>query len=695
MDPIPGMWRSRAVLATIGLLPALTAFAWATVASTGALAMGLFAQGAAIYATARLTGDLRRSNEGDVLYVSGRRAWSGHARAALLTELIGLVVGAATAVGLGTMLAVQDQPNALMLSAVWMVVCLLFIWHLSCSWVLFDAYMALTQADYVRGRRRAEWVARRGPPHLRASALDTAIQAQLSSGDVVGANRRMVEHWDGSIANAAPVMLRLRIARGEPGLAEQWLVGRESTTIYHRFQEALVRAHLAFHQEAWREALEATQSVPGLPPYHQRSLDVIAMATHQAAGEPAQAAQVLRTFPEGLKPYAFVATAFPDVGRWLRQVDPGYAAPPSHADFALEPKPRAPQELASPYAAPAKAVSRRLRQTPRHGAVPVEWLPLMAPRNPSWFVFRAFTAGLAGLCTWGLGVLVFLSVGLPGELEPAILGASSGVLFVLGLIAFMPALQLITTWRHSTPAAVLDHGYWIPLRSWSWWWLTQQLPFHLALLLAVGTLLAFVSTELFGVAAGFLGLLSMAVLWGAWVRARSVASTRLGLVGRGDRAIAKLRRMVSSWWYPYPVSHGWLALVLLWSGRPEEGEEVLRAALPRAPHLGSLLGWWSATRGEVDLEHLLALDVPERLGDRYRQAMTLALAALATPQVSAFRDRLNHTRRAWPGIAESLPNRFGTWLEHLSRCLDARLEGQPAPAVPEALAGLPEAWRGA
>jgi hypothetical protein len=192
-------------------------------------------------------------------------------------------------------------------------------------------------------------------------------------------------------------------------------------------------------------------------------------------------------------------------------------------------------------------------------------------------------------------------------------------------------------------------------------------------------------------AVGVFGVLfGLLVGYAALVRIRSLRLVRTVHFDPPAAAAAAAPRLARGFG-TLSAAQGWVALAKLWTGDVDGAEQALDAATKIWGDPGLRL-WLSAGRGELDLERALAASEPSTLGERYRWAVALALAALRAGAAAQVADRVLD----WLELSKALPNRFGRLLEHLAVRIGERAGTAPGDAPPrqraDDLAWLDVVW---
>ncbi|MBX2801493.1 MAG: hypothetical protein KTR31_27700 [Myxococcales bacterium] len=646
----------------------------------------------ALVTAIRLVRGARQPDHGNVLLQNGERlphdALWWHHRAMALETVVALGLAALSPL----LAALQGRwETALVFAAIHLVLALAlgtFAWTAWASGRLADGLMALADGDVTRSRRILEWWVRHGPRTQRHAFERCAARAALHAGDVDEAERRFESTWDGVLTQAAVPLARLRLGRGDPELAQGWLAARHPEGVVTQHGRAVVAAHLALWRGEPGEALDALASLPELPPSHARPVQLLRIAALQGLGR-AEARAELALLPGGLERDAFMATAYPTLWQLLAQADGrAVASMPARRTVTSTPQPAPPAEVhTDPFAAPRALDRPPARARAPSGVVPVEWLSVEGSRREGRRGARIRGILLIGassvLLLLGL-VLTALTMLEDRPLERWIgLTASALGALVLGTAA----LQIVSVRGGSERGFVLGNGELVPEDRWSRWrWLRAMPSLIVVSLMLVGAVagVGFVGIEVAVVSILVAGL----VLWGASDPIRSGGVVQSAHLDPPEVAVERISKRLG-WGYPSrTAARAWLGLALLWAGRGDEAEEVLVRSATAVAGPAQLLSWFSAARGEVDLVHLLARRPGEGLGPRYRHAVTLALAALATRREGRVRDRTGPWRR----IADELPNRFGDLLRWLADVVEARIQGRDRPEPPSELSWTSEVW---
>ncbi|MEQ1567448.1 MAG: hypothetical protein ABMA64_17530, partial [Myxococcota bacterium] len=163
--------------------------------------------------------------------------------------------------------------------------------------------------------------------------------------------------------------------------------------------------------------------------------------------------------------------------------------------------------------------------------------------------------------------------------------------------------------------------------------------------------------------------------WSAWSRWRVLRLIRAVHFAPAAEAAARARSFRGGALLQGSAVAQWTALAVLWSGDRAGAEQILDELLRDQPWFDGLKNWFRAGRGELDLERALAEPEPEELGERYRWAVTVAVAVLRAGCPERARGRVP----GWTQLSDRLPNRFGALLLHLAR----RVDGVRPSADPE------------
>lgn len=520
------------------------------------------------------------------------------------------------------------------------------------------AHFAALRGDVAEAKRWLAAVGSAQPEAVRATSAWLATR----EGDGSEGERAAEARWSGGLDVRAAALALIQIDRRDDDvLARRWLAAaRPDPSPYERFLEAQLRARLALLDGAPDEAL--THLAPWLdgpvPEPYLRPARLLVAAALRAEGDAAGADAALRALSPPWEADTWRRTA--QRALWRRVTGEEGAAPPP----AVLPAPDRPP--AQPFAPPADDLPAPVTRAPRFvGIVPVEGMPAL-PAVRRW-VDRVRGVALLALLALspvllGLTVLLFL-LGTPEDwvLRLAWPVGVGGLL--VGSIGAVP--RWFVPWG-ARPAFVLDDGRMLPV---SWWraFGAAGWPTPAAVLCAS---VAFADTwvlALFGALALLTALLA-ALRWRRWATFRDAFDpdpTRL--LARPVPAVGPLASQLRAW----------RALARLRIGDADGASAEVRLGLASGQDAGFVARWISAGRGELDLEALLRAPEPTRLGDRYRAAVTLLLAAGAAGASDRIAPRLD----AAEALAAALPNAFGDLLARLATHHRGAL-GAPAPAPP-------------
>ncbi|MCB9688671.1 MAG: hypothetical protein H6738_21175 [Alphaproteobacteria bacterium] len=517
---------------------------------------------------------------------------------------------------------------------------------------LNEAVAALCAMDAESAERWLVRLESARAPVWRRMAKAHRQTLRLWSGDVAGTHAQMEADWSGTMDHdAANVALARLGTRGDTDLARRWLEAAPADNRFQRWQRATVGGQLALVEHRWDDAVALTSDpqTRDVPPYFLRQLDLIRAAALRGAGRGAEADVLIATLDPPLDREAWRALAFPAMWALLG----GRAAPPV--------PPRAPAPVASTPFAPPETVAdgaRPISSWRGIGAIPVEHV-LIAGSRYGQVLDHAGTAVLLGLAP--MLVLSGTLLALTGTLALGLVNVVLGLYLVL--MGGIRAAASLLPRRPDDRTVVLGDGRQIPGSRWVWFALRVTSPFLNVIALVSGLMPL---TE--GLSSGwwtglFIGL-PLVALYG-W------AGRRRWRLLRGVGAVhflppAEARADAEARWAADRAGRNaariWLALARLWTGDVAGAEQVAREEKELDVNAAFLLRWLQAGRGEADLERLLAAPDPERLGDRYRAAITVALAALQAERA----DRVVARCEDWEALAERIPNRYGALLARLS-----------------------------
>ncbi|MCA9488637.1 MAG: hypothetical protein KC621_01900 [Myxococcales bacterium] len=501
------------------------------------------------------------------------------------------------------------------------------------------------------------WLARlesaRAPVWRRMSRTHRQT-LRLWSGDVAATHAQMEAEWSGTMdQDAANVALARLGTRGDTELARRWLDATPADNRFQRWQRAAVGGQLALVERRWDDAIALTTD-PGtrdVPAFFVRQLDLVRAAALRGAGRGPEADVLIGALDPPLDREAWRALAFPTMWALLG----GRAAPPVPARPAatVASTPFAPPETTSDTA------SRQLSSWRGIGAVPVEHV-LIAGSRYGQVLDHAGTAVLLGLAP--LLVLSGTVLAFAGAIDLGLVNVGLGLYLVI-MGAIRAAASLLPT-RPEDATVVLGDGRHIRAPRWWWFALRVTSPFLnvIALVLGLMPLTEGLST---GWWTGWFVALPLVVLYGwagrrRWRLLRGVGAVHF-LPPAEARADAEAR-----WATDRAGRNGarlWLALARLWTGDADGAQQVALEEKELDPNAAFLLRWLQAGRGEADLDRLLAAPDPERLGDRYRAAVTIALAALRAGRADRVLVRVDD----WDALAAQLPNRYGALLARLAQ----------------------------
>lgn len=650
-------------------------------ASVAVLAM-VAASSLAAYATRGLAAALRDGDRGELLMRSGARvpfpAWTALYRA----EQLEIAVAAATVGPTCVALALDGAPHTVLAGAgvLFLAFAGLLHWQRRASQALVDAMAALADRDLDRAEARLRAIP--ALPSLQHQVRQIRAQIAQYRGRPEQAAELLEAGYTGVLDDRAALLGLVRLGRGDPELAVRWLATPPADDRYSRYLRALVAARVALSRGAWEEALVHARDGVDLPSYYARQLRLVEAAALQGAGSTARAQGVLQEIG-GI-----------ERDRWLVSLDPawyglladavdgrptralrGPAAPSVVANAGAAP-------VADPFAAPRGAAPIR-RRTRGAGALPVESLVLVPARTR----LRRVTLGLSGLTLVGSGLLLtpigLLLRSFADATDPlarlSLLGGPFAL--VMGALVLADAAYFPPG---GGPSVALSDGRRIARRGF-WLWATGSLG-QLALLaaLAVGLLVAAGSGSvdlgwMWAIVVPFGVLLG----WVAVSRWRLLRLVRAAHFDPPGEALVRAERAVGRGVLQALAARQWLALARLWVGDAEGAERELDRILADAPWLDGLKNWFRAGRGDLELPRALAEPEPAELGERYRWAVTVALAALRAGRPELVRDRA----RGWMLLSDELPNRYGALLSHLA----ARVAGHARVRDPD-LAWIDAVW---
>lgn len=681
-------WTAAALVGTGVLSVAL----YPAVPTAAGLVLAIAVEAAAVLAQAAYVRALADGSRGEVLMQSGARVPIATVRR--LRTADGAEVAATVVVGVlggvsGVLAGSPSAPVAVVAAGLSVLLQVGIFRQRRWSHLLAEALVALLAYDLARAESWLRQLAGAGAPVFRTAVEGLRTHLLLVRGERDAALRAMEAAWDGALDDRAATLATVRLGAGDPSLAERWLAATQAPrTRYERYLVALVGAHLALHGARWDEALAAARRTVDVPDPYLRQLALLAVAALQGAGRTDDARAALAQIRPGLEVEAWRRVAHP---RQWRLLEDAAAGRPTHAlpapvavDRALPDVAPAGDVFAPPEAVPVARPGRV-----GTGAVPVEGL-LLADRRPRALrvVALATTGVLVALSGAMVTLLLLVAAMGAGDGRDAWLLQRSAVLGAVGLllgIATLAAPVLAWTSRHQRPAVVLADGRRVAFRWFAAWSVAVVLP-QLAAAVLLVLLLGFLEGQggerwLYLVGLPF-GLL---YVWGAWRRWSAARLVRALHVLPAAQAVAVAER---GWRRGLPgQGHGraWLALARLWAGDEAGAERDAREAALVHPELGWIEAWLRAGRGEVDLERVLAEPDPFSLGDRYRRAVTVALAALRAGAADRVADRVGD----WTEVADQLPNRFGALLSRLVVAV-RRANGEPV----EPLADPDLAWVG-
>lgn len=680
---VRALWTARLLGAIAILAPPLALVGHSPLAAPLLACVGL----AELFAAAALQRYLRAADRGDtgeLLLANGARVPLDTLRTHHVAERVEHVVGALAA-GIALFASLDSLPTVGMIVVV-LAVQLLLLGSRYGVWTQHLAFRSLLEGHPERTLRRLKAFRKVQGPLGRAIAV-TQAAAMTRVGEPDAALRHLEAHWEGDLDAQAALIAVGRLRTGDPALAHQWLEADQPTDRYRRYLHALVAGMLALHEGRGAEVLERLAGARAdLPPFQARELGLIEAAAHQQAGDTAAAQAVLQPL-EPLERDAWRADAHPRL--WALVLD-ARAGRASQGVQPLRPaaSPVAPTETPDAFAAPTAAEpSEPLLQRLHTGAIPCEQIPLGA-RDTRFPLLQRFLVGLLV----ALSALLVVIAGLlaaGGALDPLLRDSIGGV---LALVAFVVALQVgreVVRARMRRPAEGLrlGDGRYLPAQPPALRWLWTLGPATGAAVLSV---IPAVEWALRGTAASALLVVVFAALVAISTRQRLAALRAAFAVHEAppDEVVARVEALRG------PSTLGWLALAHLVAGDPAAAEKVVGEAIAVVPQLAEIGLWLRAARGAVSLDHLLARS-PQALGERYRWAVALRLAALHAGRARQVLDHVDEGTE----LAVGLPNRFGGLLHQLDRAVLAQAAPERVAAYEQAHAeGLargawvPSAW---
>jgi hypothetical protein len=629
------LWGARALGAVALFAPALALLVVGSPLGWPALVAVGLVQLAAGLTLHRYLSAVQRGDTGEILLSTGARVPASVIAQHHLAERIEHVVGgivamAAVIVGLPDPLVVGG-------AAIAGLVQVLLLATRFALWRQHRAYLLVHRGEPARALPLLRALAGAAGP-LGTAATHLQAAALLRLGDLGAARRLLASRWTGDHDATGALLAVRHLAEGDRSLAEAWLSTPHPDDRYHRYLRAMVAGHLAVVDDAPQRVLSVTErAVQELPELQAHELRWLRAAATRRLDPSAP-------LPAGLDPVAdaWRAAAHPHVWRVLHDAAP----PPVRAPVAGPP--------GDAYAPPSEPLAPPRRRASNVGAVPYEACALGPADTRFPTLQRALTVLLVGLALTlaALGGLLQAA----GQLDPG-LGVVSGA--VIGLVAFVLVAHLARELVRRRMAGSgeglrLEDGRLLPFDApWlAWAWVTSP-----ALVLSALCLLPLLE---FAVRRQVVSLLLIAPVGALVVLAmrRRITSLRSAVAVHTapiDRVVAQVEAL------PGAEQPGWLLLAHLVAGRVDRAQQVVDEHAGLVPQVSELGLWLRAARGEASLQHLLGRD-PSDLGDRFRHAVALRLAALQAGQAERILDRIDDG----VVLADQLPNRFGGLLHQLN-----------------------------
>jgi hypothetical protein len=697
---VRSLWLGRA-WTTVPLL----AFVWVGATVEGrptawlAAAMGTTVAVLTSLTTASTARALVRGDAGEILMRNGARVPLNTLRLSFWADTAEMLVGLTAAALLCTQSLMGSSALAPLIAAlgVLVVMLLLVVWvPRFWSHQMFQAVWFVTEGDLSRAERALRAVEHSRMAVYQQAAARLRTQLLLRRGQPYAAEQQLERTWNGTLDDHGGLLAWLRLGADDRALAERWLVAsRQDPHRYARYMWVLVASTLALCQRRWPEAVEHVRSVPPgtLPRWFESQLALVEAAALQGEGRSAEAREALeRTGP--LEPHSWLASAQPMVWRLVRDAAQGRASegaalphrgpgPRSQASAGPDPDPFAPPT------GPVHALPSRSRFV---GAFPVEGLALGSSQSAVLLALR-LTLGFVLVCLGGLVIQLFTLVYLLGGGTPSEEELGGGTLvFAIGVVVIgcgVAVEQLAGLLRsRGGPQLVLSDGRAISQRWYALWALATATPQLSAASLIFGV--PWMLSSLGAPAWGALLLVPLGglLLWSGLLRVQAIRLVAALHFEQRELVRERVSELTHRWLRHSGQARVCVALSSLWSGEAAEVEQAERqleelAAAQALPQVTQVLGWFHAARGRVDLDRALREPEPEALGERYRWAVTLCLAALQAGRPELLHDRVASFER----VASELPNRFGALLRHLAR----RVRGDDAPIDPD-LAWLASVW---
>jgi hypothetical protein len=614
--------------------------------------------------------------DGDVLLESGERlASAGLLRHERVSRHAALGWIAAVA---SDLLLQLDAPSAVAMGLLFTgtLAELLLVYQRRLHRQLLEAHAALLAGDDDGVRRLLESFPAEVSPDVRDALDGTAAFLATREGDGSAGLEALERRWSGGMDSRAAAVAAARAARtGDVELARRWLAApRPSPNRYERFLVAQLSALVALAENRPDAALAAVAELaesPELPAFYQRQLAVLRVAALRLAGRVADADAARAALAPPFATDAWRRTA----QRWLWQRLTGEGAAPP----ALPAAPPAP--AAHPFAPPAEDVpASRAASSRVVGAVPVERMAVWTAQRRTLDRVRGVALLVLLLLApvlLGLGLLLSAIDDDPGGRLIAMLSQVVGLLgLVIGGVAAVPRWFVP---KGARPSFALDDGRRLPV---SWWWVFGSQGLVPLVVLAGFVLAAGAGTG--GLAFGLGAFLVPLLGWSAWRRLRGWRLLR----DAHHPDPARMDRWRRPAFGPAAAQIGaWRALARLRAGDADGAAQEAREASLHGPDAGFVLGWLAAARGEVELDRLLAAPEPRGASARYRAAVALLLAVLATGRVERVAARLDD----WALLASDVPNVHGDLLARL--VVGARRAlGQPAGAEPAGTEWVQRLW---